>query len=405
MNLCAKADLSKCFTQIRRQLEQTVQAEKAEYLLNVNEQEYYEHLINRFSIEPIKADFDNIFITAKEINVPASRHPRSHFVVEAGQTYKRQLITYHIPYRGTEDLLTYRPNPYILQTQEVELAGNCICFDIIDFFNDADEIRRKAESIKDFITRQLAYVNNNVQDFNASLSREVKTIITRRRQQLIDQDTVVKNLGVPIKRSTNVPDTFSVPSVRKKVIQRPSVKSSASEPEPTIDQQIYDDILQTIHDMGKVFERHPNTYRDKDEEALRDHLILQLEPRFEGSTTGETFNKSGKTDILIRHEKKNVFVAECKFWSGESGHLETIDQLLSYLTWRDSKTAIVYFVTRKDFTSVLNKIVACSKKHKCHVRHVGTREESWYSFEFHLPGDLDRKVYVAILAFHLPKAA
>ncbi len=106
-----------------------------------------------------------------------------------------------------------------------------------------------------------------------------------------------------------------------------------------LDETIYQEILKTIHETGKVFERLPSTYAGKDEESLRDHLILQLEPRFEYSSTGETFNKSGKTDILIRHQKSNIFVAECKFWGGAKKHFETIDQILSYLTWRDSKTA------------------------------------------------------------------
>src|ERR1700738_805507 len=35
----------------------------------------------------------------------------------------------------------------------------------------------------------------------------------------------------------------------------------------------------------------------------------------------------GKTDILIRKDGKNVFIAECKFWKGEKAFLETIDQI------------------------------------------------------------------------------
>lgn len=64
-----------------------------------------------------------------------------------------------------------------------------------------------------------------------------------------------------------------------------------------------------------MFERLPSTYAGKDEETLRDHLILNLEPRFQIGTTGETFNKSGKTDILMRHEGKNIFVLSAS--SGE----------------------------------------------------------------------------------------
>jgi len=91
----------------------------------------------------------------------------------------------------------------------------------------------------------------------------------------------------------------------------------------------------------------PSTYSNKGEEDLRDHILLVLEPRFQGSATGETFNKTGKTDILLRFEGKNVFIAECKFWNGIKLFFETISQLLAYLTWRDSKAAVIIFVKTK----------------------------------------------------------
>src|SRR6202011_2096597 len=94
-------------------------------------------------------------------------------------------------------------------------------------------------------------------------------------------------------------------------LAKPSASTQPYAPEPTLDDAIYNDILQVIQDTGTMFERLPSTYADKDEESLRDHLIMNLEPRFElASTTGETFNKSGKTDILMRYDKKNIFVAE-----------------------------------------------------------------------------------------------
>ncbi len=93
----------------------------------------------------------------------------------------------------------------------------------------------------------------------------------------------------------------------------------------------------------------------KDEETLRDLLLMVLSPHFQ-SVSGETFNKTGKTDILIRHEGKNLFVAECAIWKGSNQFLGKIDQLLSYLTWRDSKTALICFVRNKDVANVLNTI-------------------------------------------------
>ena len=130
---------------------------------------------------------------------------------------------------------------------------------------------------------------------------------------------------------------------------------------------------------------------------------MQLTPQFElTSTTGETFNKAGKTDILIRYDNKNLFVAECKFWKGEKVHHKTIDQLLSYLTWRDSKAAIVYFVPTKEMAAPLAAIEASTPNHPCFLSANGKREESWFHYDFHLPGDRARVIHVAILCFHLP---
>ena len=77
-------------------------------------------------------------------------------------------------------------------------------------------------------------------------------------------------------------------------------------------------------------ERSPKAFRDMDEESLRWQFLVPLNSHYEGMATGETFNYTGKTDILIRYEGKNVFIAECKIWRGAEAFVETIDQLLGY---------------------------------------------------------------------------
>ena len=44
-----------------------------------------------------------------------------------------------------------------------------------------------------------------------------------------------------------------------------------------------------------------------------------------------------------------------------------------------------------------------TQQHPCYLRYIGPEEETWHDFEYHLPGDADRKVRLAVLAFHLPK--
>jgi hypothetical protein len=207
-----------------------------------------------------------------------------------------------------------------------------------------------------------------------------------------------------MKKKSNVPKTFTVPSVRRKpkIIERPTGKTNDFKSEPTLQEETYREILNLIHEFGVEIERHPSLYKGKDEESLRDHFILVLSPHFEGGATGETFNKAGKTDILVRYESSNVFVAECKFWRGKKAYLEAIDQALGYLTWRDSKAAIVCFVDNVELQPVLDKIVEVTPQHKCYADTLA-ESDGQYEYRFHLIDDPTRNVLLTVLCFHFPK--
>ena len=379
--------------------------EDKNYLLNVNRTEYINHVVSQFEITPLELDFQNMTVSSSEKLIPAEHFPSS-FNVYQGKSYPKQVVKYHVPFTGEERLLKCLPNPQILNSYPVSVEGGEVCFEIIDFYGDPEPIKRKAESALRPIQQQYGYLVKNVQNYNAALRPEAEKIFDARKAEVMKQNKVVAALGVPVKKAANIPDTFAVPAVsRRRVTPRPKASAKPYEPEPTVDEAEYEDILKSeVQRAISADERLPRTYADKGEETLRDHLIMVLEPRFEISTTGETFNKSGKTDILMRHDGKNVFVAECKFWRGAKQHHKTIDQLLSYLTWRDSKTAIVYFMDTQDIVAPLKAIEETTPEHPCFVADKGKREESWFQYEFHLPGDESRSVHISMLCFHLPKA-
>jgi len=381
-----------------------IQSEDKNYLSNVNRTQYLDHIVSEFEISPLGLDFENLSVSTSERLIPGERLPSFEFGFLRGGSYPKQVIKYHIPFSGDEQLLHYAPSQRILNTREVIVEKKEVCFEIIDFYSDPERIKRDAEQVLNLLRQQAQYLENNIAQHNQQLRPRAESFFDARKAEILKQSQIVAALGVPVKKSANVPVTFAVPvRARKQVVPKPSASSEKFSPEPRIDQAIYDEILQTIFDSGRVFERLPSTYADKDEETLRDHLILNLEPRFQINTTGETFNKSGKTDILMRHQGKNVFVAECKFWSGQKAHGEAIDQLLSYLTWRDSKTALVYFMDTKEMTAPLKAVAENTPSHSCFVADKGKREESWFRYEFHLPGDDSRPVHLAILCFHLPR--
>jgi hypothetical protein len=165
----------------------------------------------------------------------------------------------------------------------------------------------------------------------------------------------------------------------------------------------YEEILDIMKNMTRVMELSPHAFQEMDEEALRSHFLVQLNGAYEGDATGETFNFQGKTDILIRKDGKNVFVAECKFWKGEIAFLDTIDQLVkTYLSWRDTKTAVVVFNRNAGFSAVLAKIAGITPKHPQFKRDLGKSDESTFRYVFAQPNDANREIVLTVMAFDIP---
>jgi hypothetical protein len=50
----------------------------------------------------------------------------------------------------------------------------------------------------------------------------------------------------------------------------------------------------------------------------------------------------------VRHNDRNVFIGECKFWAGQKAFTGAVDQLNGYLVFRDTKAAIVLSSDRRN---------------------------------------------------------
>ena len=155
--------------------------------------------------------------------------------------------------------------------------------------------------------------------------------------------------------------------------------------------------------MSVVMERSPTTFHAMNEEQIRTLILVYLNGHYKGEATGETFNYDGKTDILIRSGNRNIFIAECKFWRGPKKLLEAIDQMLSYVAWRDTKTAILIFSRNRNFTRVLSKIPGVVKEHSCYKRDCEYDFNTGFRFVLRRPDDPARELTLTVLAFDLPR--
>ena len=149
-------------------------------------------------------------------------------------------------------------------------------------------------------------------------------------------------------------------------------------------------------------ERSPNAFKSIDEESLRSHFLVQLNGHYEGQATGETFNYSGKTDILLRVDGKNIFIGECKYWSGPKETHQTLDQLLSYSSWRDTKVALIIFNRKRNFSTVLEAITPTVEAHPNFKRSLAISGETRFRFVIAHRDDPAREMIVTVLAFDVP---
>ncbi len=403
-----RGDIDDVFRYIKNKIEEHIEGENDDYILNVNLDDYANHLKSQYEVtEPI-IDFDSVRIDETERMIPAERFPFTYGVRE-GRSYKMQVIILELDIiQGVEEL---RRHP----ARQITLSGHSrfnieqrrLVYEYINFDKKGEEIRREFDNAIESLKPNYERLRSDIRGFNNTIISHVQAVFKRRKDELLKNKSILSSIGIPLKRDKNASQTFAVPSpqVRQPIrIERPKVQQGGFTPEPTIDNTTYQNILKIINDVGKNFERYTSLYQGKGEEDLRDHILMFLDPNFEmGSASGETFNKTGKTDILIRYDSSVLFVAECKFWSGPKNYLKTISQLINYLTWRDTKTSVIIFVKQKDISAIIEKVKEETSKHDNFLKFCNQTDENWFNYEFHLNGDRNRIIKMAIQLYHIPQ--
>lgn len=389
-------------------INQIIENETEDYLLNVNQIEYVEHLVNKFEMDIPIIQFDDVYADNYEDDIPMEYFP-NHYDRFGVRSIKKEIIQFFIPVSGNVSLLNYCPisSFFLGGGGNFKVTSEAIITEFINFENDGKKIKQKFDNDVKGIHNNYNTLLTDIRNFNLSLKSNINSFFTKRKNKLLTKNDLMSSLGVPLKKKISNNSTFSIPQpkLKEKIsINKPRVTEKGFKPEPTLDEDNYRHILKLINDVGKNFERMPSVYKGKYEEDLRDHILMILDPHFKlGSASGETFNKSGKTDIQLRYDSSVVFVAECKFWTGEKGYLKTISQLLNYLTWRDTKASVIIFVTQQDFSSILEKVRVSTKTHENYLGYENNTDENWFNYRFHINGDKNRELKLAIQLYHLPK--
>jgi hypothetical protein len=107
-----------------------------------------------------------------------------------------------------------------------------------------------------------------------------------------------------------------------------------------------EEVVAVLRHAALQLERTPGAVATAGEEGLRDILLVALNGSLKGQAFGEAFNKRGKTDILVRSDGRNVYLAECKTYPGPAGVSKAVEQLLGYTGWRERHVGLIVFIRR-----------------------------------------------------------
>jgi hypothetical protein len=398
-------DLDHSLRRTVQQMRQEVETLDENRLLNTAPDDLKRYLVEKFSVTPITLLRDQWYADYQDAPVDVRHDPmrwiddRSRPAMVPGER-----VEVRIPFEGEAELFYAKANTSTMNPPRAVIEKSEL---VLRYESPAD----KPQDIRPLVDRTLADIEQHlgwqrgmIDTHNNSLPGAAEQAIQQRRERLLAQSRRAAALGIPVRRRDDAPRTYALPTTRRKAAPAlPPASAAQFSPEPAWAMEQYDQALKIMQDMTLVMERSPDAFKTMDEEALRQHFLVQLNGQFEGKATGETFNMAGKTDILLREGERNVFIAECKFWKGPKAFGEAVEQLLGYATWRDSKTAILVFNRGTETSTVLAGIDAAVKGHTNFKRAVNWPHESGFRYVLHANGDKNRELIVTVLVFHVPK--
>ncbi len=297
------------------------------------------------------------------------------------KTYKR--IKVRLPFDGDRDLLKIRPGKHNLNPPTyASLKSNEIVY-YAEYSADkdpdeiADKIQNEIENWVEDVEWYIEQLNTSIRKMESRMEQKARRAIERRRDTEDTHQQVMEVLDVDDGSTT---DVGYVSPEKKRNIELPSQDEDSSI--EVMPDQTFTEVLEVINDLGVNLQRSADRVRDLDEESLRDIFLMGINSHYAGLATGETFNRGGKTDILLRYENRNLFVAECKFWKGQSVYTDAIGQLLGNLTARDTHAALLVFSNRTNINTVRDRVGTATDHHDQYVTELPDfTDHNVYRFE------------------------
>lgn len=320
------------------------------------------------------------------------------------------IVAYRLPYTGSIELWNTVPNGELMVMAmpnplgAVKVGGSDhLRISIRATGLEPWQLKNEREQVLSNLTTKVDWVNQQVDAWNPTLRKRIYEQLLR-HIELAEQ-------GKALDAASDLPlylapteEQVPIPLERKSLRPIPSSDDSdgAQNPESVMAQAIYEDVVQTIEQMTRAMERTP-TAAKLDEEEIRNLILFVLNANYRGAVAGEVFNGKGKTDILLRWDDANAFIGECKFWKGPKAFHDAIDQMLGYVTWRDTKAALIVFIRGGKPDEIMKKAQQTMCEHSSYKSEMLSSNPTRADYVLSSKHDDERLISVALIGVVIPE--
>jgi hypothetical protein len=249
--LFAELDLRLALEAQQKKMEQEIDGIPAERLLNTTADSWVGYFKERYRLAAPILDESGITTDQSEAQVDVSRDPTRYIRDPSRPFYIAGAeVKVFVPFEGEEDLFKCQPSAYTLNPPQGTVQDRELVLSYTRLDHDPAKLKSEIDRDLGRIKQYLETVMRDVTPFNDSIPQLVKGRIERRREKLLRDQNLVTSLGFAVRRRPEAPETFVVPTVRRKVpeVQPPKGKASTP-PEPTLAMDEYEHILRVISNM------------------------------------------------------------------------------------------------------------------------------------------------------------
>lgn len=317
-------------------------------------------------------------------------------------TRRGAIFAVDIPFTGEGKYFRSRPSPLVSAPLASINDNNTLTIYVPAENYTPAEAQARFDAIIGSIEANLQAQRDTLRNWPMQFREAAIQAANMRISRLRQAESISAGLTFRPKLRKDAPDLTILP-VRKQIRPQAFNLQLPAEQQVTLAEEIYQHVLLVMENMSRVMEYSPKAFADLNEETLRFHFLVQLNGQYEGTATGETFNGEGKSDIIIKQGNANVFIAECKIWEGPAAFTAAIDQLQRYVTWRDTKTALVVFNRNKGFGEVIQKAQEAMRAHPLYKFGPTSEGQARFRYVFRNASDLNRNFDLTLMLFDVPQ--